>query len=334
MHGSEQGGWAGMELTRRDFLRVGGSVFGGAAVLGLAGCASPETRQQGEDKGPVELRRADLEYVIQFQHPEKMLARLPTQPEITDAMIAPFFGLSANAYKEIQSGFAVRAREAARELLENFDFRERVDRLPFEAGTTVVGLGDNITDDLQSWFEILRNLVEERRPQDEIRFVNAGISGDTTSQIISRFLEDVVQQRPAWIISMMATNDARRHGEDPTKILVSHDETEANLNMIRNFAEDQTRANRIWMTPPPVIEDRIADSPFFAPEQLTWRNEDVEEVADIVRGIDDPVVDLRDVIGDPVDPELLLPDGLNPSLEGHRTIAAALVERLSEGRGR
>lgn len=249
-------------------------------------------------------------------------------------MIAPFFGVDADVYEEIRAGFAVRAREAARELLENFDFRERVDRLPFEAGTTVVGLGDNITDDLQSWFEILRNLVEERRPQDEIRFVNAGISGDATTGIIGRFLVDVVQQRPAWIVSLMGTNDVRRHGEDPTKILVSHDETEANLNMIRNFAEEQTGANRIWMTPPPVIEDRIADSPFLASQQLVWRNEDLEEVADIVRGIDDPVVDLRDVLRDPVDPELLLSDGLNPSLEGQRTIAAALVERLAEGRGR
>ena len=43
-----------MELTRRNFLRAGDSLFGGAAVLGLAGCASPKTRQQDEGKGPVE----------------------------------------------------------------------------------------------------------------------------------------------------------------------------------------------------------------------------------------------------------------------------------------
>jgi hypothetical protein len=152
-----------MELTRRDFLRVGGSVFGSAAVLGLAGCASPEARQQGEGKGPVELRQADLECVVQFQHPEKMIARLPTQPEITDAMIAPFFGVDANVYVQIRASFAARAREAARELLENFDLRERVNRLPFEAGTTIVGLGDNITDDLQSWLEMPLATTRPRR---------------------------------------------------------------------------------------------------------------------------------------------------------------------------
>jgi acyl-CoA thioesterase-1 len=322
-----------MELTRRDFLKVGGSVFGGAAIFGLAGCAAPGAGQE-EANSPGELTRADLEYVIQFQHPEKMLAKLPTQPEITDAMLAPFFGLDTDVYAEIKAGFAGRARSGAHELLENFDLRERVDRLPFEANTTVVGLGDSITDDYQSWFEILRYLVEERRFQDNIKFVNAGISGDTTSQIISRFLDDVVQQKPAWIISMMGTNDVRLHGEDPTKILVSHNETEANLNMINNFAEEQTDANLTWMTPPPVIEDKIAEDPFLAPQQLMWRNDDLEEVAEIVRDMDGPVVDLQDVMRKPVDPELLLPDGLHPSLEGQQAIAAALVERLAEGRGR
>ncbi len=321
-----------MDLTRRDFLRVGGSIFGGAAVLGLAGCGSPEPGQS-EARSPDELTRADLEYVIQFQHPEKMLAGLPTQPEITDRMIAPFFGLETQVYARIKAGFAERAREAALGLLENFDLRERVDRLPFERGQTVVGLGDSITDDYQSWFEILRNLVEARRPQDGIRFVNAGISGDTTSQIVSRFL-GVVQERPAWILSMMGTNDVRRHGEDPTKILVSHDETAANLAMIRHFAEEQTNANLIWMTPTPVIEEKIAESPFLAPQQLMWRNDDLEEIAGIVRDIDDPVIDLQDIMRKPADPELLLPDGLHPSLEGQQLIAAALVERLAEGRGR
>ncbi|HLL38684.1 MAG TPA: GDSL-type esterase/lipase family protein [Rubrobacteraceae bacterium] len=195
-----------------------------------------------------------------------------------------------------------------------------------------MGLGNSITNDLQSWFEVLANLVEARRPQDGIRFVNAGISRDTTSQIISRFL-GVVQERPAWILSMMGTNDVRRHGEDPTKILVSHNETEANLGMIRNFAEEQTNASLLWMFPP-VIEERIAESPFLAPQRLMWRNEDLEEVAGIVRDLDDPVIDLQDVMRKPVDPALLLPDGLHPSLEAQQAIAAALVERLAEGRGR
>jgi lysophospholipase L1-like esterase len=44
----------------------------------------------------------------------------------------------------------------------------------------------------------------------------------------------------------------------------------------------------------------------------------------------DPVVDLQDAFGTPPPPELLLPDGLHPSLAGQKTIVRALVETLSK----
>ena len=82
------------------------------------------------------------------------------------------------------------------------------------------------------------------------------------------------------------------------------------------------------------IGNRVRDrDPFRAPQRLMWHDEDQEEVADAVRGSDDPVVDLQDVMIDPMNPELLLPDGLHPGLKEQRTIAAALVEQLGEGQG-
>ena len=41
-----------MDLPQRISLRIGESMFGGVAVLGLAGCTSSVARQQGEGKGP------------------------------------------------------------------------------------------------------------------------------------------------------------------------------------------------------------------------------------------------------------------------------------------
>jgi acyl-CoA thioesterase I len=82
------------------------------------------------------------------------------------------------------------------------------------------------------------------------------------------------------------------------------------------------------MTPPPVNEDRTASVPAGQP---AWRNEDLKKVARLVwEGAGkDPVVDLGKAFGDPANLELLLPDGLHPSLTGQKTIAAALVERLA-----
>jgi lysophospholipase L1-like esterase len=247
---------------------------------------------------------------------------------MNDATVAAIFGMAVEVYRRLRGRFAKHALQAAHALLARPEFAERVDRLPFKPGDTVIGLGDSITDDDQSWLEILRALLQIRRSEDRIQIVNAGISGDTTSQMISRFL-DVTLQKPDWIICMAGTNDARRHGRWPTKVLVSIEETKKNLKMLRNFAATQTSAHRVWMTPTPVIEDQIARDWFLGPRQLLWSNEDLAAIASAVREQPDLVVDLWTAFGVPPDPALLLPDGLHPSLAGQSSIVAALVDRLA-----
>jgi len=263
-----------------------------------------------------------LEFMIQFRHPEKVFADLPGMDE---NLAAAMFGVDSKTYRDTKNMFAARAEGAADELLTDPATAKLVGDLPFESGQRVVALGDSITDDFQSWAEILRHLLAKARPEDGITVINAGISGDTTSQMISRFLE-VVLESPGWIICMAGTNDARRHGEAPAKTLVSIEETEKNLRMLRNFAATQSSAKWVWMTPSRVMVERIAAHPFLAPRQLMWLNEDLEAIADVVRGQPDPVVDLQPLLGDP---DLLLPDGLHPSIAGQKVIVRALLERLS-----
>src|SRR5215210_3224817 len=271
--------------------------------------------------------RTEIEDAIQYHHPEKTLSTLPGGPEIGDEMLAPFFGTDARTYREIKAAFAERARRCARELLQDAWFAALVDRLPFEAGTTVVGLGDSITDDYQSWLEILRHLLVERRPESGIYLVNAGISGDTSSGLLGRLL-DILEGSPAWIITLIGTNDVAFVRDPPTKSLVSPEETGKNLRALRDLAETLSATRLVWITPPPAIEDRANEVPAGQP---VWRNADLAKVANLVREVagEDPLVDLWEVFGEPADPKLLLPDGLHPSLAGQRAIAAALVEQLS-----
>lgn len=146
--------------------------------------------------------------------------------------------------------------------------------------------------------------------------------------MITRFLE-VVQAQPAWIICMAGTNDARHHGLQPTKALVSVDETERNLRMLRHYAATQTAAEWVWMTPAPVIEEKIGAFWSLGPFQMQWPNANVTAVADAVRRQPDTVVDLYPLFGSPPNPLLLLDDGLHPSLAGQKVIVRALVEALA-----
>ena len=207
-------------------------------------------------------------------------------------------------------------------------FADLVDRLPFAANSTIIAVGDSVTDDDQSWLEILRHLISIRRPDDQIRIINAGVSGDTTTHAISRCSE-LTQLRPDWILFMIGLNDARKHGIKPDKTLVSLEETGKNLHELRRFAVTQTTAELVWMTPPAVIEQKISEYWLFKTLQTCWANDDISAVAELIRQLPDRIIDVHSVFGLPPNSGLLLDDGLHPSLQGQKAIVTALVERLA-----
>lgn len=269
---------------------------------------------------------ADQERMLQFFHYEKLLALMPGMSE---QLMATLNGFSLDDYRAVRAQFAGQARAAAQELLADADFAARVDRLPFAAGAVVAALGDSITDDLQSWFEILHHALDLRRPDDKVTFINAGISGETTTQMLARFFA-LADRKPDWIICFAGTNDARRHGHQPAKTLVSPAETEQNLAALRHFGATQTSAQWLWVTPATVVEEQIAADPFLSGRQVFWRNDDVRAAADAVRRQPGPVVDLQPLFGTPANPAYLISDGLHPNLTGQKVIVRAVVEALSD----
>jgi acyl-CoA thioesterase I len=266
--------------------------------------------------------REQMLFYMHFFHHEKTVGA-------SEEICAALLGYDLAAYRGIKAEFALSVRQAARELLADPAFAQAVDHLPFAPNSVVVGLGDSITDDYISWCEILREVLALRRPDDKIQVVNAGVSGNTTSEVIARFL-DVARLDPDWLIVMVGTNDARMHGLKPQKSQISSEESEKNYRALRAFGQDQTHARWCWMTPTPVISSQIAKHWFMAESQVMWLNEDLRERADILRRMPDPVVDLLAAFN-PLDPAWLQEDGLHPSLAGQKVILRALVEKLAAG---
>lgn len=274
------------------------------------------------------LEGEELTYQLQFFHPEK-ISILASMPGMNEEVVAKIYGIDMVWYQNLKNNFQQNAQRAAQELLTNPTFATQVDQLPFAPGTIIVGLGDSITDDCQSWLEILRHLLAQRRPQDKIQVINAGVSGDTTDQMITRFFEITLQQ-PDWIICFAGTNDARRHGQSPTKVLVSLEETAKNLQMLRHFANSETTAKWMWITPASVIEEQIVKHWFLGQLEVMWLNKDLQAIAELINQQPEPVVNLQPIFGMPANPDLLLPDGLHPSLAGQKAIVKAVVERFVE----
>jgi acyl-CoA thioesterase I len=272
-----------------------------------------------------------IEKLVQFTHLEKLYGYLPGMDE---ALVARLFGLDLEAYRELKGRFDANARGAALELLEEPGFAWRVDRLPFREGDTVVGVGDSITDDLQSWLEIVRHLLQERRPGDGIHVVNVGLSAHTTAMVLRRFVPNVVASKPDWILCLLGGNDATRIGPEPNKPQVSPEETAKNLEAMRRIAKEQTGTEWVWITPPTYDEERASSFPPFKMGQSVFLNDDIIAIGDYIRKQEELVVDTQAVFGTPADPGLQGPDGVHPSLEGQKVIARAFVERLTESSGR
>lgn len=268
----------------------------------------------GEDFGVPP--RAEIETLVRFEHPAKLLsvAELPGAAGMSDAALAEAYGVPVDVLRELREGFRQRVRAAACELLRDETLVEAVRGLP---DGTVVALGDSTTDDYLSWAQILRECVDLVRGAHTTTVVNAGVSGDTTADALRR-LYGIVELKPDLVIVMLGTNDCQRHGPRLER-LVSPAETARNLAAIADWLPA-----RAWITPPPVREDALAAA--VGPRPFTLRDEDVRGVGALLGGLGGPVVDVYEPLR-----ELLMDDGVHPSFDGQRAIAAAVLRVVGGG---
>jgi acyl-CoA thioesterase-1 len=313
-------------LSRRRVLR-----FAALAPAVIGGVAPAVVRaQEGTPAATAEADGPNPEIVslVQYIHPEKTYFWVPGLAD--DAVRAGLYGLDVAAYEALKADFAAAARGAAEALLDDESFARQVDRLPFERNAVVAVLGESDTDSLQSWFEIVRHLIDLRRPDDGIELVNSGISALTTTQAFNPFVP-VLAQQPNWIFCALGANDALRIGPEPNKTLVSLEETTRNLAELRRLADFATDARWVWLTRMPIDEARMeAYEPFrMGPVPFVWRDADVEAINGWIREQPEPVVDIYAGFGKPAPPEYQEPDGLHPTLAGHQVLAREFVTRLA-----
>lgn len=99
----------------------------------------------------------------------------------------------------------------------------------FEANTTLVMAGDSVTDvgrtrpvaenrkeDLGKGYPALVDaLLSACRPDLQMRIINAGVSGNTSSQLLERWEEDVLSFHPDYVSCMIGINDIWRQFDNP-----------------------------------------------------------------------------------------------------------------------
>jgi len=279
-----------------------------------------------EELEHMQMSTEQVRWLLKVLQPEKMLGSLPGAGTLTENLRAALLGLPPDVYAAELARARASAKDAARELLADSAVCALVDRLPLRKGARVIAFGDSLTADPESWAVILSEVFAAHRPADGISVSIIAVGGDTTTHALVR-MGEVVARDPDWILFLTGVNDARTQGPEPTKTLVDHHETARNLAELRRRAARETKAHCLWLTPPAVIEERVAAHRGLSRFGVRFRNEDIAHVANAVRGLGAPTIDLFSSLAAP---ELLMEDGLHLTLAGQRQVALEVLRGWSQ----
>jgi acyl-CoA thioesterase-1 len=184
-----------------------------------------------------------------------------------------------------------------------------------QRSTTVVMLGDSLTAGYRlAPDEALPSALERRLREQglSVTMVNAGVSGDTTTDALNRYEFSVAALNPDLLVIAIGANDFL-NGLDPHK-------ARSNIaQLLENAREDGIPTALVGLTPPQKSEPSPDVSQDFAYGEI---------YPDLARSYGAPLFPnlLSRVAGRP---ELLQDDGLHPTAEGVEAIAEDLTPFLA-----
>ncbi|MFN8457784.1 MAG: GDSL-type esterase/lipase family protein [Anaerolineae bacterium] len=248
------------------------------------------------------------------------------------AAAAAMFNISEAEFLAYTVGVEAEINGIARNLLAQPELAGMIDRWPLPPGGKVLALGDSITTYRYGYARLLQAMVAQRRPADQLQFINVAQSGYTSTHILENTFSQFLAHQPDWVFIKCGVNDCKRFGGPGAKMLVSLAEYRANLSAIVEAFLNHTPARPVLLTPTPVVANIVNANPDFAAMRMTWRNADLhacaEVVADLAQRHHLPLVDLFTTFSATPDPTLYLPDGLHPGPAGQRLILEQLLYSL------
>ena len=142
----------------------------------------------------------------------------------------------------------------------------------FESGDRIIFAGDSVTDmghegTGEGLFEavgrgyvrVVENLLEACYPQLTLRITNAGISGNTSRDLLARFERDVTARDPQWVSICIGINDVWRQFDTPgiPENAVSLEEYERNVEAMILQVKDRVKG--IFLMTPYYMEPNQDD---------------------------------------------------------------------------
>lgn len=201
-------------------------------------------------------------------------------------------------------------------------------------GQKVLFMGDSVTDCGRSRAEDSKDLgggypmftaafTKALHPELDITFVNRGISGNRTKDLVERWSRDCIDLKPDWVSILIGINDTWRRydSNDPT----SAEAFEQNYRNILERTKKEINANIIIMDPfvLPYPESRKEWRVDLDPKIQIARNLAMEYKAVYI-----PLDGLLATVAAKTHPTVWSEDGVHPVKNGHAFIAVEWMKAL------
>lgn len=205
----------------------------------------------------------------------------------------------------------------------------------FDKKATVLFYGDSITDTKRSRTDLndlgkgyaakAPAIYQALFPEQEVRFLNRGVSGNASADLLVRYERDLLALHPDVVSIMIGINDTWHGWHDGHTI--PHEVTEERVRkLVEQIRRDLPEAKII------MLEPYLLDSD---PEKVSW-HEDFEPKRERIRKVGlelaDWYVDLPKVFEaamcSGVTQEEITADGVHPTDYGHGLIAQAWLKVL------
>ena len=206
--------------------------------------------------------------------------------------------------------------------------KEKVDLTPFGTAVSkrILFLGDSITSDRQSYFNILQLACGE---YTEISLVDLSISGHKSGDLFTAMFPNVHEEHADIAHIMIGTNDVRKTNDAYHAFHTGIEEYEKNIDYVAAMlAEDGTKT--VITTIPPFSQDKAAA--YFPKHKMLFEEKDRQAFNDVIRRVGGKhgalINDMDEVYSSYSPEDLTLMDGIHLNEVGQRLLAARVAQML------
>lgn len=201
--------------------------------------------------------------------------------------------------------------------------------------TVVLFQGDSVTDCCRSrentddlgpgYPMMIASAFSSKYPEERVKFINRGISGNRTRDLVNRWQMDCLDVKPDLVSILIGINDTWRRfdSNDPT----SAESFEANYRDILSRTRENTDALIVLMEPF-VLQ--------YPEDRLAWR-EDLDPKIQVVRKLalefETALIPLDGIFAQACcrrEPQFWAADGVHPTQFGHALIARTWLDTVEE----